>query len=82
MKLTFCAVVVFIAVLSPAGAETLTCSTSFQGYRVCSGPGDFVGFHYRVSRCASAIWSRIILAAKSSRTASAPPSKCPTSAVK
>jgi hypothetical protein len=42
MKLTFCAAVgVFIAVSSPALADSVTCSTSFQGYRVCSGPGGY-----------------------------------------
>ena len=27
--------------VSAASAETLTCSTSFQGYRVCQGPGGY-----------------------------------------
>jgi hypothetical protein len=43
MKLAFCAAVGFvIAALSPALAdEPLTCLTSFQGYRTCSGPGGY-----------------------------------------
>jgi hypothetical protein len=35
---------VVIAVLlagGPARAETVYCSTSFQGYRICSGPGGY-----------------------------------------
>jgi hypothetical protein len=34
---------IFVALTSitPALAETLTCSTSFQGYRVCQGPGGY-----------------------------------------
>ena len=30
---------VFVGVSGPALAETLYCSTSFQGYRICSAPG-------------------------------------------
>jgi hypothetical protein len=42
MKLTFVAVGVVIAAITPALAdEPLACSTSFQGYRVCSGPGGY-----------------------------------------
>jgi hypothetical protein len=42
MKLFAAAVgVIVIATITPALAETLTCSTSFQGYRVCSGPGGY-----------------------------------------
>ena len=45
MKLTFCAVCIavvgFIAAADPALADQVTCSTSFQGYRVCSGPGGY-----------------------------------------
>jgi hypothetical protein len=29
----------FALTIAPAGAETLTCSTSSQGYRVCQGSG-------------------------------------------
>jgi hypothetical protein len=36
----FCAVVV-IAIVTPALADPVYCSTSFQGYRVCSGPGGY-----------------------------------------
>ena len=32
----------FIGVSGPALAETLFCSTSFQGIRVCTGPGGYV----------------------------------------
>jgi hypothetical protein len=42
MKLVFCAAVALIAAVTPAlAAEPLACSTSFQGYRVCSGPGGY-----------------------------------------
>ena len=42
MRLTFCAVVAAAtSALSPALAGPVTCSTSFQGYRVCSGPGGY-----------------------------------------
>jgi hypothetical protein len=42
MKLAFCAVVGFVsAALSPALADPVACSTSFQGYRVCFGPGGY-----------------------------------------
>jgi hypothetical protein len=37
-------IVVMIVTLvssSPPRAETLTCVTSFQGYRICSGPGGY-----------------------------------------
>ena len=34
-------VIVVALMIAPASAETLTCSTSFQGYRVCQGPGGF-----------------------------------------
>jgi hypothetical protein len=39
MKL--CAAILVMIAASPALAGTLTCSTSFQGYRVCSGPGGY-----------------------------------------
>jgi hypothetical protein len=43
MKLTFCAAAILVIIAaSPALAETLVCSTSSQGYRVCSSPG---GYH-------------------------------------
>jgi hypothetical protein len=35
------ALVAVIAALSPALAGPVACSTSFQGYRVCSGPGGY-----------------------------------------
>jgi hypothetical protein len=42
MKLTFCVAVGVVAAITPALAgEPLACSTSFQGYRVCSGPGGY-----------------------------------------
>jgi len=34
-------VIGIIAYINPALAETLYCSTSFQGYRICSGPGGY-----------------------------------------
>ena len=30
-----------LATITPASAKTLTCSTSFQGYRVCQGQGGY-----------------------------------------
>ena len=30
-----------LASITPALAETLTCATSFQGYRICPGPGGY-----------------------------------------
>jgi hypothetical protein len=41
MKLAFCVAVVVTAALSPALAGPVTCSTSFQGYRACQGPGGY-----------------------------------------
>jgi hypothetical protein len=42
MRQAFCAAVVaIVAALSPALAETLACSTSFQGYPICQGPGGY-----------------------------------------
>ena len=39
MKLTFCtAVVIVVIAASPALAETLTCSTTFQGHRARTAP--------------------------------------------
>jgi hypothetical protein len=40
MRLCSTAILIVIAA-SPTLAETLACSTSFQGYRVCSGPGGY-----------------------------------------
>jgi hypothetical protein len=39
MKL--CAAIVVIIAASPSLAGTLTCSISFQGYRVCQGPDGY-----------------------------------------
>ena len=39
MKL--CAAILVITAASPALAGTLACSTTFQGYRVCQGPGGY-----------------------------------------
>ena len=40
--LAFCAAAILIVIAaSPALAETLTCSTTFQNYRVCSAPGGY-----------------------------------------
>ena len=36
-----CIAILVIVAANPAFAESLTCSTSFQGYRVCSGPGGY-----------------------------------------
>jgi hypothetical protein len=33
--------------VSAAHAETLTCSTSFQGYRICTGPGGYRSTEWR-----------------------------------
>ena len=38
MRLRFCAVVVIAAITPALAGEPVYCSTSFQGYRVCSGP--------------------------------------------
>jgi hypothetical protein len=34
-------IALFVALtIAPASAQTVTCDTSFQGYRVCQGAGD------------------------------------------
>ena len=44
----FCAaIIVVIAALRPALADPVYCSTSFQGYRVCSGPGGYTSTEWR-----------------------------------
>ena len=42
-ELAFCAaaILIVIAAYGSALAETLTCSTSVQGYHVCQGPGGY-----------------------------------------
>jgi hypothetical protein len=42
-----CAAILVVIAVSPALAGTLTCSTSFQGYRVCSGPGGYTSTEWR-----------------------------------
>jgi hypothetical protein len=41
-----CAIVIIIALtaVAPASAQTLTCSTTFQGYRACQGPHGYRSF--------------------------------------
>ena len=39
--LELCVAVGFIAAAAPALADPHYCSTSFQGYRVCSSPGGY-----------------------------------------
>jgi hypothetical protein len=41
MKLCVAIVVAATAITPALADESLTCSTSFQGYRVCSGPGGY-----------------------------------------
>jgi hypothetical protein len=41
MKFPLCAVILVIITARPSLAETLACSTSFQGYRVCQGPDGY-----------------------------------------
>jgi hypothetical protein len=36
-----CAAILVLIAASPSLAETLTCSTSFQGYRICQGSGGY-----------------------------------------
>jgi hypothetical protein len=33
--------IIIALMAAPASAQTLTCSTSFQGYRVCQGPDGY-----------------------------------------
>jgi hypothetical protein len=46
MRLCVAAILIVIAA-SPALADSVTCSTSFQGYRVCSGPGGATSTEWR-----------------------------------
>ena len=42
------AIVVLLSIVGALGAraETLTCSTSFQGYRTCQGPNGYRSFEW------------------------------------
>jgi hypothetical protein len=35
------AIIIVLMAATPASAQTLTCSTSFQGYRVCQDPDGY-----------------------------------------
>ena len=35
------AIIIALMADAPASAQTVTCAKSFQGYRVCQGPGDY-----------------------------------------
>ena len=39
--MTRIAITITLMAASPASAQTMTCSTSFQGYRVCQGPDGY-----------------------------------------
>jgi hypothetical protein len=41
MTLRLCVAILIVIASSPALAETLACSTTFQGYHVCQGPGGY-----------------------------------------
>jgi hypothetical protein len=41
MRLTFCAAILVAIAVTPAPADSVTCSTTFQGYRVCQGPDGY-----------------------------------------
>jgi hypothetical protein len=44
--------IIIALMAAPASAQTLTCSTSFQGYRVCQGPDGY--------RSTESTWNGII----------------------
>jgi hypothetical protein len=48
--LIIAAVLVGVVSLSPALAETLYCSTSVQGYRICSSPGGATSTEWRAGK--------------------------------
>lgn len=47
MRLCSAVVGLIIAAVTPALADPVYCSTSFQGYRVCSGPGGYSSTEWR-----------------------------------